>query len=405
MQMPIRHVAALALLFAMENVLAAGSTAAARQLAQEALIVDTHIDSPSELQGQWKDLGELTPSREFDYPRAREGGLDVAFMSIYTSPEEDRLGTARQVAHQQIESVEAMVGRHPDKFALLTSPGDLERLRAGNHVLLALGMENGAPLVDDLSQLAQFHARGVRYITLAHSTSNRLSDSSYDSNHQWQGLSPFGKEVVAEMNRLGIMVDVSHLSDAATAQAVALSRVPVIASHSGLRHFTPGFERNLSDELAKAIAAKGGVVQVVFGIGFVNPQAAADLQAKFSARAALDARNAAAAQAGKPLEDKAAFESEWNRTHPTPVTSIDAVVDQIDYAVKLIGIDHVGIGSDFDGVGGKLPEGLRNVADYPNLIAALQARGYNDDDLKKILGGNLLRVWSAVEAGSEQHKH
>ena len=254
--MPIRHVTALALLFAMENVLAAGSTATARQLAQEALIVDTHIDSPSELQGQWKDLGKLTSSREFDYPRAREGGLDVAFMSIYTSPEEDRLGTARQVAHQQIESVEAMVGRHPDKFALLTSPGDLERLRAGNHVLLALGMENGAPLVDDLSQLAQFHARGVRYITLAHSTSNRLSDSSYDSNHQWQGLSPFGKEVVGEMNRLGIMVDVSHLSDAATAQAVALSRVPVIASHSGLRHFTPGFERNLSDELAKAIAAK-----------------------------------------------------------------------------------------------------------------------------------------------------
>lgn len=403
--MPTRHVAALALLLAMENVLAAGSTAAARQLAQDAIIVDTHIDAPSELQGEWKDVGELTPSREFDYPRAREGGLDVAFMSIYTSPAEDRLGTARQVAHQQIESVEAMVGRHPHKFALLTSPSDVERLRAGNHVLLALGMENGAPLVDDLSQLAQFHARGVRYITLAHSASNRISDSSYDSNRQWQGLSPFGKEVVAEMNRLGIMVDVSHLSDDATAQAVALSRVPVIASHSGLRHFTPGFERNLSDELAKAIAAKGGVVQVVFGIGFVNPQAAADLQAKFSARAALDARNAAAAQAGKPLEDKAAFESEWDRTHPTPVTSIDAVVDQIDYAVKLIGIDHVGIGSDFDGVGGKLPEGLRNVADYPNLIAALQARGYNDDDLKKILGGNLLRVWSAVEAGSEQHKH
>ena len=403
--MPIRHVTALALLFAMENVLAAGSTATARQLAQEALIVDTHIDSPSELQGQWKDLGKLTSSREFDYPRAREGGLDVAFMSIYTSPEEDRLGTARQVAHQQIESVEAMVGRHPDKFALLTSPGDLERLRAGNHVLLALGMENGAPLVDDLSQLAQFHARGVRYITLAHSTSNRLSDSSYDSNHQWQGLSPFGKEVVGEMNRLGIMVDVSHLSDAATAQAVALSRVPVIASHSGLRHFTPGFERNLSDELAKAIAAKGGVVQIVFGTGFVNPQAAADLQAKFVANAAFHARNATATQAGKPLEDKAAFDAEWNRTHPTPPTSIDAVVDQIDYGVKLIGIDHIGIGSDFDGVGGKLPEGLRNVADYPNLIAALQARGYKDDDLKKILGGNLLRVWSTVEAGSEQHKH
>ena len=207
------------------------------------------------------------------------------------------------------------------------------------------------------------------------------------------------------MNRLGIMVDVSHLSDAATLQAVNLSRVPVIASHSGLRHFTPGFERNLSDELAKAIAAKGGVVHVVFGIGFVSPQAAADLQAKFTARAAFNARNAAAAQADKPLEDAAAFENEWERTHPTPVTPIEAVLDQIDYAVKLIGIDHVGIGSDFDGVSGNLPEGLRNVADYPNLVASLQARGYKDDDLKKILGGNLLRVWSAVEAGSGQHQH
>ena len=398
--MPIRHVTALALLFAMENVLAAGSTATARQLAQEALIVDTHIDSPSELQGQWKDLGKLTSSREFDYPRAREGGLDVAFMSIYTSPEEDRLGTARQVAHQQIESVEAMVGRHPDKFALLTSPGDLERLRAGNHVLLALGMENGAPVGDDLAELERFHARGVRYITLAHSESNRISDSSYGRQRQWQGLSPFGRQVVAEMNRLGIMVDVSHLSDDAVRQAVALSRVPVIASHSGFRHFTPGFERNLSDELAKAIAARGGVVQVTFGSAFVNPQMAADTQAYFVAAAALEQRNAAARAAGRPEEDKAAFEDEWERTHPPRPTAIDAVADQIDYGVKLLGIDHVGLGSDFDGVSGNLPEGLRNVADYPNLVAALQARGYSDEDLGKILGGNLLRVWSAVEAGS-----
>ena len=376
----------------------------ARRLAQDALIVDTHIDAPGELQSKWEDLGKLTPNREFDYPRAREGGLDIAFMSIYTSPSEDDAGVARQVAHAQIDSVEAMVGRHPDKFAVLTSPADLQRLHTDGRVLLALGMENSAPLGDDLSQLAQFHARGVRYITLAHSVSNRISDSSYDRNRQWKGLSPYGRKVVAEMNRLGIMVDVSHLSDDATRQAVELSRVPVIASHSGLRHFTPGFERNLSDELAKAIAAKGGVVQVVFGIGFVNRQAADDLQAKFAARTALNARNSAAAQAGKPLEDAKAFETEWDRTHPIPVTPISAVVDQIDYAVKLIGIDHVGIGSDFDGVSGNLPEGLRNVADYPNLVAALQVRGYSDQDLRKILGGNLMRVWAAVETGREQAK-
>ncbi len=403
--MPIRHAATLALLLFTGNVLAAGSATNARQLAQEALIVDTHIDSPTELVAEWQDLGELAPKREFDYPRAREGGLDVAFMSIYTSPDEDQAGTARQVAHLQIDAVEAMVGRHPDKFALLASPGDVERLRAGDHVLLALGMENGAPLGDDLAQLAQFHARGVRYITLAHSASNRISDSSYDRHHQWQGLSPFGRKVVVEMNRLGIMVDVSHLSDAAVMQAVELSRVPVIASHSGMRHFTPGFERNLSDELARMIAAKGGVVQITFGIGFVNRQAADAMQAHFTASAALSARNAAALAAGKPVEDQAAFDKEWQRTHPVPATSIDAVIDQIDYAVKLIGIDHVGLGSDFDGVSGNLPEGLRNVADYPNLVAGLQARGYQDDDLRKILGGNLLRVWSAVEAGSEQRKH
>ncbi|MGH8061318.1 MAG: dipeptidase, partial [Pseudoxanthomonas sp.] len=336
--MSTRHVAALVLLLMMENVLAAGNaTTEATRLAQDAVIVDTHIDAPTELLAEWQDLGKLTPSREFDYPRAREGGLDVAFMSIYTSPEEDRLGTARQIANEQIDAVEAMVGRHPDKFALLISPGDVERLRAGNHVLLALGMENGAPLGDDLAQLAQFHARGVRYITLAHSASNRISDSSYDRNRQWNGLSPFGRKVVAEMNRLGIMVDVSHLSDASAMQAIELSSVPVIASHSGFRHFTPGFERNVSDELAKAIASKGGVVQVTFGIGFVNRQAADNMQAYFVASAALGERNAAAHAAGKPIEDEAAFDKEWQRTHPAPATPIDAVLDKLYYEFKLIG--------------------------------------------------------------------
>ena len=399
------HLAALVLLLMTNTVHAADNTTAARQLAQDAVIVDTHIDAPTELLAEWQDLGMLTPSREFDYPRARDGGLDVAFMSIYTSPEEDKAGTARQIAHRQIDAVEAMVGRHPDKFALLTSPRDIERLSTGNHVLLALGMENGAPLGDDLAQLAKFHARGVRYITLAHSASNRISDSSYDRHRQWNGLSPFGRKVVAEMNRLGIMVDVSHLSDASAMQAIDLSSVPVIASHSGFRHFTPGFERNVSDELAKAIAAKGGVVQITFGIGFVNRQAADNMQAYFVASAALGERNASAQAAGKPIEDEAAFDKEWQRAHPAPATTIDAVLDQIDYAVKLIGIDHVGLGSDFDGVSGNLPEGLHNVADYPNLVGGLQARGYKDDDLKKILGGNLLRAWTAVEAGSEQPQH
>jgi len=270
----------------------------------------------------------------------------------------------------------------------------------GDRVLLPLGMENGAPIGDDLANLQFFFDRGVRYITLAHSAANRIADSSYALERKWHGLSPFGKQVVAEMNRLGIMVDVSHISDESAREAIALSKVPVIASHSAFRHFTPDFERNISDELAKAVADKGGVVQVPFGTAFVDPRGAADTQAHFRATNALNQRNAALKAAGKPLEDSNAFDKAWADAHPAPQTKIDAVLDQIDYAVKLIGIDHVGIGSDFDGVGGELPDGLRTTADYPNLVAGLQARGYGDADIGKILGGNLLRTWAAIEAGS-----
>lgn len=373
---------------------------AAQRLAQDAVIVDTHIDAPSELLKHWDDLGVAAPGKEFDYPKARQGGLDVAFMSIYTSPEEDAVGKAWQIANTQIDAVEAMVGRHPDKFAVLRSPSDLERLRAGGRVTLALGMENGAPIGDDLAKIAQFHARGVRYITLAHSAANRISDSSYALEKKWGGLSPFGEKVVAEMNRVGIMVDVSHVSDDAVRDILRITDVPVIASHSSMRHFTPGFERNISDELARAVAAEGGVVQLALGTAFVNPKAAADLQAYFIAEADFDRANAAAAAAGKPMRSKDEFDKEWKAAHPIPVTHIDAVLDQIDHAVKVIGVDHVGIGSDFDGVSGNLPVELRTVADYPNLVAGLQARGYSEADIRKILGGNLLRVWNAVEAAA-----
>jgi membrane dipeptidase len=375
----------------------AATNEAAHRLAQDSIIVDTHIDAPGELMSHWDDLGVATPGKEFDYPRARQGGLAIGFMSIYTSPDQDDAGTAWQSANTQIDAVEAMVGRHPDKFAKLTSPADVARLRKGGKVLLALGMENGAPIGDDLSQLAAFHKRGVRYITLAHSANNRISDSSYALQKKWGGLSPFGEKVVAEMNRLGIMVDVSHLSDDSIRDVLAATNVPVIASHSGMRHFTPGFERNISDELAKAVAAEGGVVQLVFGTGFIDAKAASDLQASFQAEADFDRENAALVAAGKPARSKDDFEKAWKDAHPMPVTHIEAVLDQIDYAVKLIGVDHVGIGSDFDGVSGNLPVELKSVADYPNLVAGLQARGHSDADIRKILGGNLLRVWTAVE--------
>jgi len=373
---------------------------AARLLAVDALIVDTHIDAPTGLLEGWRDLGQSVPDREFDYPRARAGGLDIAFMSIYTSAAQDSNGSARGIANQQIDAIEALVQRHPDKFALLRSPADAERLLAGGRVLLPLGMENGGPIGEDLAQLRFFFDRGIRYITLAHGANNAIADSSYSAQKKWKGLSPFGREVVDEMNRLGIMVDVSHLSDASAAEAIARSRVPVLASHSAFRHFTPGFERNISDELALAVAKRGGVIQVPFGSAFISPEMAADTLAYFMAVAKFHRDNDKLAAAGEPVRDLAIFNSEWKAKTPPRETEVSAVLDQIDYGVRLLGIDHVGIGSDFDGVDGNLPEGLRTVADFPRLVAGLQARGYSEADIRKILGGNVMRVWTAVEAGA-----
>ena len=391
---------AAACLLSAPVVVHAQATDAARRLAQDAIIVDTHIDAPGVLVDKWADLAGTHQDREFDYPKARAGGLDVAFMSIYTSPRQDADGSAWQAANAMIDGVEALVQRHPDKFAILTSPKDAARLLEGGRVLLPLGMENGAPLVDKLENVRFFFDRGVRYITLAHSAANRLADSSYAAEKKWNGLSPFGRQVVAEMNRLGIMVDVSHLGDASALEAIRLSKVPVIASHSAFRHFTPGFERNISDEIAKAVAAGGGVVQVPFGTAFINPDSAADMQAKFRARLAFDQRNAELKAQGKPQEDRAAFEKAWDEAHPVRSSTLAQVLDQIDYGVKLLGVDHVGIGSDFDGVGGELANELKTVADFPNLVAGLQSRGYSDADIRKILGGNLLRAWAAIEAGA-----
>ena len=373
---------------------------AAAKLAQDAIIVDTHIDAPGILMDKWADLGVEAKDREFDHPKSRAGGLDVAFMSIYTSPKQDADGSAWHVANQRIDGVEALVQRHPGKFAILASPKDAARLIEGGRVLLPMGMENGAPLGDKLQNVQFFFDRGVRYITLAHSGNNRLADSSYARTKQWNGLSPFGRDVVREMNRLGMIVDVSHLGDASAKEAIALSRVPVIASHSAFRHFTPDFERNISDDIAKAVAAKGGVIQIPFGTAFIDPASAADTQARFRAIDEFDRNNAALKAQGQPPKDRVAFDKAWDAAHPVRASTLAQVLDQIDYGVKLLGIDHVGIGSDFDGVDGELPAELKTVTDFPHLVAGLQARGYNDADIRKILGGNLLRAWGAIEDGA-----
>ncbi len=373
---------------------------AAHRLAQDAVIVDTHVDAPGILMDRWADLGAEAPDREFDYAKARKGGLDVAFMSIYTSPKQDAGGSAWHVANAMIDGVEALVHRHPDRFAILTSPRDVDRLRQGGRVLLPLGMENGAPLGDKVANLRFFFDRGVRYVTLAHSANNRLADSSYALEKRWNGLSPLGRDMVREINRLGMMVDVSHLGDASAREAIALSTVPAIASHSAFRHFTPGFERNIGDDIARALAAKGGVVQVPFGTAFIDPLGAADTQAYFRARAQFDRDNAQRKAQGVAEQSVEAFDKAWDAAHPRRTSTLAQVLDQIDFGVNLLGVDHVGIGSDFDGVDGALAAELKSVADFPQLVAGLQARGYGESDIRKILGGNLLRVWAAVEAGA-----
>ncbi|MCH7665536.1 MAG: dipeptidase [Acidobacteria bacterium] len=374
-----------------------GSHQRADQLAHEFLLVDTHIDVPYRLaKGGDEDLSRRTEGGDFDYPRAIAGGLDVSFMSIYIPADYQETGGAKDYADSLIDLVESFEQRWPDKFRVISDPDAAESLPQGV-VGLALGMENGAPIEGDLDNLRYFFDRGIRYITLTHSENNHICDSSYAKEKTWNGLSPFGREVVAEMNRLGMMIDISHLSDAAAEQVLELSEMPVIASHSSARKFTPGFERNMSDELIVELAENGGVIQINFGSAFLNEE---------SNRTGLAAWAAAEEHAEENgLDSDGPEMEEWLKAYreenPLPLADLSEVVDHIEHVIEIAGIDHVGLGSDFDGVGPTLPEGLKDVSQFPNLIEALLERGHSEDDIRKICGGNLMRVWRAVETGAE----
>jgi len=298
------------------------------------------------------------------------------------------------VAEELINVVEGMVSAAPEKFAIALSPADVREHFANGLISLPMGLENGSPIEGDLANIKYLFDRGIRYITLAHGLSNHISDSSYDTNHQWNGLSEFGVEVVKEMNRLGIMVDITHVSDDAFWQVMEICAVPAIASHSSARHFTPGFERNMDDEMIKRLAENGGVIQINFGSSFLTEVAHKYGTGRWrgtddfvAANPQLDASEA-----------RAQFKQQYETEHgPFPYAALDDVLDHFDHVVALAGVDHVGIGSDFDGVGDSLPTGLKDVADYPNLVEGLLRRGYSEQDIRKILGENLLRVWGAVE--------
>ena len=277
------------------------------------------------------DLRLDNETGEFDYPKALAGGLDAAFMSIYIPASEDAAGNAGALADKLIDDMEALEASAPDKFAVAHCVDDVITARASGRVALPLGMENGGPIAGDFAQLDHFFERGIRYITLTHSKVNHISDSSYDTERRWQGLSPFGIELVTAMNNKGVMIDVSHVSDPAFWQVVQLSKAPVIASHSSMRHFTPGFERNMSDDMVSALGKAGGVIQINFGSSFLT-QTARDWGAAQAEAFALFQGDVQLERSDPRVIE---FRDNYRRENPYPYATISDVLDHIDRAVEL----------------------------------------------------------------------
>ena len=335
----------------------------AQELAQEILIIDTHLDTPIQLYmqqnrvGSYEDITKAS-SLHFDFDRAVSGGLNVPFFVIFTPSSAEEKGTAFKMAQDLIQILEDVMNKNPGKFRLVKSPDEISNDK--DIMQVVYGMENGAPIESKLSNIKLFSDMGINYITLTHSKSNHISDSSYDENKNWGGLSPFGRKVVAEMNNQGVMIDISHVSDSAFYEVLKLTKTPVIASHSSLRHFVPGFERNVSDDMLRELAKNGGVIQICFGSEFIAEK----------------------------------------KKYPNLVVTVKDVADHIDRVKKLVGIDHVGIGSDYDGWR-NFPVGLENTSTYPNLIRELLNRDYTKEEIEKVFGRNLLRVWREVKKFSE----
>lgn len=378
--------------------------ARAERLAHQNLIVDGHVDLPYRLRVKHFRLERqylgmpLKSDGNFDYEKAKRGGLSAPFMSVYIPAEFQVTGGAKLLADSLIDMVRGIAAAHPGKFALANSPTDLQRNFKKGLISLPMGMENGAGIEDNLNNVRYFFDRGIRYVTLTHGKDNRIGDSSYDTTRTWKGLSPFGRRVVTEMNRVGMLVDISHVSDDTFFQVLELTKTPVIASHSSCRTFTPGFRRNMSDDQLRALGKNGGIVMINFSTLFLDEKLRLETEKNEKALADfLKTKNL------KPSDDAAQpYVEQFEREHPNPKASIERVADHIDHAVKLAGIDHVGFGSDFDGVGDTLPVDLKDVSQYPNLLAVLLKRGYTDAQIVKLCSGNFLRVWNRVLAAAER---
>jgi membrane dipeptidase len=367
-----------------------------QRIAQKSLIIDTHIDTPSRLMNYPLDISKRTTGGHFDFERASEGGLNLAFMSLFVPQIYENDQEAKNHAVQLLQMIEGWVQEHPNKFSLVRSVSDTKQLLMSPKVGLAIGLENGAAIGSDLSNISYFANRGVKYITLTHSKHNQMGDSSGENKPKWNGLSPFGQLAVIEMQKKGVMIDVSHVADSTYYQVLDLIDVPVIASHSSCRKLTPDYKRNMTDEMLRALAKNGGVIQINFGAAFLKPEYK-DLNDKLwiTYEKYLENHNIADFS-GKA----AAYLDHWQSV--IKLGSVRDLVDHIDHAIKVAGIDHVGLGSDFDGVI-PTPTDVPDVSGYPKVVAELLKRGYSETDIQKILSGNILRVWKEVELYSNEH--
>ncbi len=368
----------------------------AKELSQKFIITDGHVDLPYRLKADGymgaEEMLDLRNSEvgDFDFSRAALGGVNAPFMSIYIPSRLQKEGGSKELADSLINMVGKITTDFPDHFALANSPEEVKANFKKGLISLPMGIENGAAIEDKLENVKYFSDRGIRYITLTHAKDNLICDSSYDTTRTWNGLSPYGTEVVKEMNRVGIMVDISHVSDSAFYQVMEMTDVPCIASHSSCRHFTPDFERNMSDDMIKLLAEKGGVIQINFGSTFL-------------AKESIDKWKELGEIAKKmkietpDMTDSTltAFKDQWLIDNDA-FADVQTVADHIDHVVSIAGIDHVGFGSDYDGVGNSLPTGLKDTSGFPNLIEELLNRGYSEEGIEKICSGNVFRVWSKV---------
>jgi membrane dipeptidase len=382
-------------------------SAKARAIQESAIVVDTHADTPQRFLDEGFDIGSTDPNDvgHLSLDKAHRGNLGAEFFSIWVDPEINQ-GHFAQHTFDLIDSVYEQAAHHPDRMMMAFSVADIERAHKEHKLAALMGIEGGHSIENDMHLLRDYYRLGVRYMTLSWSNTNEWADSSGDIDdpkiQHHNGLTDFGKQVVLEMNRLGMMVDISHVADKTFWDAIATTKAPVIASHSSARALVDA-PRNMTDDMLRAVAKNGGVVQVNFFSGFDDEdyRKAMLAQEKDQAAAIQKYLDSPRTQ-GKPVNyiEVDRIEREWMARIPRP--PFRSLIDHIDHIAKIAGVDHVGLGSDFDGVSGATPQGMDSAADLPRITQALLDRGYSADDIKKILGGNLLRVFRQVEEVSRE---